>query len=60
MSKRLLWALLLIAVSVIILILNSRGSVDITILPKVAITMVKSIAFLIFVSIGVTIGILLK
>jgi hypothetical protein len=60
MSKRLLWALLLIAVSVIILILNSRGSVDITILPKVDITMVKSIAFLIFVSIGVTIGILLK
>lgn len=60
MSKRLLWALLLIAVSVIILILNSRGSVDITILPKVTVDAVRSIAFLFFISVGVTIGLLLK
>ena len=60
MSKRLLWGLLLIAVSVIILILHTRGSVDITILPNVAIATLKSIAFLIFIAIGVTIGLLLK
>ena len=60
MSKRLLWALLLIALSVIVLILNTRGSVDIYILPKVAIATLKSIAFLVFIAIGVTIGVLLK
>ena len=60
MTKRLLWALLLIAFSVIILILNAGGQVSITLLPKVDIHTIKSVAFLIFLSIGVIIGLLLK
>ena len=60
MSKHVLYALLLIAVCVIILIMNTHGSVEITLLPKVALSMVKSIAFLVFIALGVTIGVLLK
>jgi len=60
MSKRLLWALLLIAVSVIILIMNTGDQVSIVLLPKVAITTIKSLAFLLFIAVGVVIGVLLK
>ena len=60
MSKRLLWALLLIAVSVIILIMNTGASVSIVLLPNIAITTIKALAFLIFIAVGVVIGILLK
>jgi hypothetical protein len=60
MNKRLLWALLLIALSVIVLILNSGQSVSITILPKVALSTVKSLAFLMFIGTGVIIGLLLR
>ena len=60
MSKKLLWALLLIAVCVIIMILNTRGSVPITILPKVEITAIKAIAFFIWTALGVAIGVLLR
>ena len=60
MTKRLLWALLLIAISVIILILNAGGRVSIVLLPAIDINAVKSIAFLIFLSMGVVIGLLLK
>ena len=60
MSKRLLWALLLIAVSVIILIMNTGASVSIVLLPNIAITTIKALAFLIYIAVGVVIGILLK
>jgi hypothetical protein len=61
MSKRLLWALLLIAVSVILLILNTRGSVDLYVLPNVAIKhMMTSVAFFFFTGVGVAIGLLLR
>ena len=60
MNKRLLWALLLIAVSVIVLIFNAGGKVSIAVLPGVDVSMLKSIAFLLFVATGVVIGVLLK
>ena len=60
MSKRLLWGLALIAVSVLILLLNTKGHVAVYVWPGVALSLMKSIAFLIFITIGVTIGILLK
>jgi len=58
MSKKLLYALIIIALSVIVLIFN-RGHVEIDLLVA-TITVLKSIAFLIFIGIGVLIGILLK
>jgi len=60
MSKRLLWALLLIAVSAIVLIMNTGDDVAIFLLPRIAITTVKALAFLIFIATGVVIGVLLK
>ncbi|MFO7871135.1 MAG: hypothetical protein R6V03_06850 [Kiritimatiellia bacterium] len=62
MSKRLLWALLLIALSVIVLLVNvNAGAVSIFLLPKIAIgPMSQSVAFLTFMIVGAVIGILLK
>jgi hypothetical protein len=60
MNKKLLWALLLIAVAAIILILNTSGRVSITVLPGVTFEWIRSIAFLVFISAGVAIGLLLK
>jgi len=60
MSKKLLWALLLIALSVILLILNAGGDVSIALLPKVKVDTLRSVAFLIFIADGVAIGLLLK
>lgn len=59
MSKRLLWALLLIAVTVILLILNTKGNVSLNLIVG-SLEMTKAIAFLLFTSTGVVIGILLK
>lgn len=59
MSKRLLWALLLIAVTVILLILNTKGNVSLNLIVG-PLEMTKAIAFLLFTSTGVVIGILLK
>lgn len=60
MSKRLLWALLLIAFLIIVLLLNGNGHVKVTVLPKVSIATVRSVAFFIFAGVGVAIGLLLK
>ena len=58
MNKKLLYALIIIALSVIVLIFN-RGRVEIDLL-FTTIDPLKSIAFLVFIGIGVLIGILLK
>ena len=58
MSKRLLYALILIALTVIVLIFN-RGDVSVNLL-FLTIDAFKPIVFLVFVGIGVVIGILLK
>jgi hypothetical protein len=60
MSKKLIVALLLIALTAVVLIMNARGYLDIRILPNIAYTLNKSIALLISVSLGVIIGLLLK
>jgi hypothetical protein len=60
MNKRLLSALIIIALSVIILILNTAGRVSIVVLPGFDVSTVKSIAFLVFISLGVVIGLLLR
>lgn len=59
MSKRLLYALLMIAVSVIILLLNTGSSVSVS-LRFAQISAMKSLVFLIFLVTGVVIGLLLK
>lgn len=58
MSKKVLYALLLIAFTVIILVVN-RGSVNLNLLVFEWKTM-ESFAFLAFTAIGVAIGVLLK
>lgn len=60
MRKSLLYALLIMAVTIILLMFNARGNTYITILPGVAITAARSIIFLGFMIIGVVTGILLK
>ncbi|MDP6525879.1 MAG: hypothetical protein QGI24_08565 [Kiritimatiellia bacterium] len=59
MSKRLLWALLLIALTAILLILNTKGAVSLNLVFG-DLKMTTAVALLLFTSIGVTIGILLK
>ncbi len=59
MSKRLLWALIMIALVVIVLILNAGDRVAIDLgfsQPR----MVASVAFFIFTGVGVIIGLLLR
>jgi len=58
MSKKLLWALVIMALSVIVLIFN-RGSVSVDLL-FAQVSALKSIVFLVFMGIGVAIGVLLK
>lgn len=58
MSKKVLYALVIIALLVIVLIVN-RGRVEIDLVLGV-IKPVKSLAFLVFTGIGVAIGVLLK
>jgi len=58
MNKNMLFALLLIALSVIIMIMN-RSSVNINVLGLVIHT-IQSFAILAFVAIGVAIGVMLK
>lgn len=60
MSKKLLWALVIMALSVIVLIFNTskeRVSVD---LLFTQVNYLKSIVLLVFMGIGVAIGVLLK
>jgi len=58
MSKRLIWALIIIAVFVVILIFN-RHSVKINFIFD-EIRAMASLAYLFFIAVGVVIGILLK
>ena len=58
MSKNTIYALLLIALLVIIFVLN-RGRVDVNFI-VVKFSMLKSMAFLAFTAMGVSIGVLLK
>ena len=58
MAKRMIWALLLIAVVVIVLVLN-KGNAEINLLVT-KITAAKSIIFLAFTACGVVVGLLLK
>ena len=58
MKKSLLWAMLILVVSVLILIFN-RGSVSVNLL-VCDISAMKSIVFLAFISVGVAIGVLIK
>lgn len=58
MNKKVLYALLIIALLVIVLIFN-RGRVDINLLVG-DVSPLKSMAFLTFTGIGVAIGFLLK
>lgn len=58
MSKKLIWALVLIALSALVLIFN-RQDVDVNLLFMKAEAM-ASIVFLAFIAVGVAIGVLLK
>ena len=60
MTRKLLWALLLIALTVIVLILNTGRQVPVGILPGVELRAIGSFVYLTFVIIGVAIGLLLK
>lgn len=58
MNKRVMWALVLIALSVIVLIFNSQNvTVDI-LLKRISAT--GSLVYLFFIGVGVVIGLLLK
>jgi len=63
MSKKLLFALILIGLAALVLIYNTRSTIiDRTIridLLITQITVLKSLAFLIFMAVGTTIGVLL-
>ena len=58
MSKNTIYALILIALLVIVFVLN-RGKVDVHII-VVKFTVLKSLAFLAFTAMGVLVGVLLK
>ena len=58
MSKNTIYALILIALLVIVFVLN-RGKVDVNII-VVKFSVLKSLAFLAFTAMGVLVGVLLK
>lgn len=58
MTKKLMWALVLIAIVVVVLIFN-RDDVSVNLLIR-QIKALKALVFLAFVGIGVAIGVLLK
>lgn len=58
MSKRMLWALLLIGLTVLVLIFNTgRESIDLVLFD---VRTVKAVIYLVFLGVGVTIGALLR
>ncbi len=59
MSRRLITGLILIGVSVLILLLNTHGKVSIE-FGLFDITVLQSVAFLFFLSVGIFIGAILK
>lgn len=58
MSKGLLWGLILLGLCVVLIIFN-RGRVDINFLVG-TVSVLKSIAFLVCLGLGIVIGLLLK
>ncbi len=58
MTRKLMWALIIIAVVVLVLIFN-KGDVDVNLIVT-RISALKALVFLSFVVVGVAIGILLK
>ena len=58
MTRKLMWALIIIAVVVLVLIFN-KGDVDVNLIVT-SISALKALVFLSFVIVGVAIGILLK
>ena len=58
MSKKILWALVIMAVCVVLLIFN-RGTVKVDLLVS-QVEALKSLVFLIFLGVGVLVGLLLK
>jgi hypothetical protein len=59
MSKRFVMGLSLVGLAVLILLLNSKGNVSIEFV-LFELTMLKSVAFLVFIGVGVFIGALLR
>lgn len=59
MTKKVLWALILIFIVAVILIMNTRGSSSINLIVG-EIKAMSSIVYLCFVGIGVIIGVLIK
>ena len=59
MTKKLLIALILIGLSVIVLVMNGRGSVDVNLIVA-SVSGFKPLVFFGFTAIGVIIGVLLK
>ena len=59
MSKRFVMGLSLVGLAVLILLLNSKGNVSIEFV-MFELTMLKSVAFLFFIGVGVFIGALLR
>ena len=59
MSKRFVMGLSLVGVAVLVLLLNSKGNVSIEFV-LFELTMLKSVAFLFFIGVGVFIGALLR
>lgn len=60
MNRKLLSALLIIAVSVVILLFNSADRMEINLVLGGDIEVLKSLALLIFMGLGVLVGILVK
>lgn len=59
MSKRFLWGLLLIAVSVIVLLLNGRGNASVS-FGIFDLSAARGIVYFAFLSMGVAIGVLIR
>ncbi len=59
MSRRLIFGLVMIGVTVLILLLNTQGKVAINFV-LFELTVLKSVAFLFFLSVGVFIGALVR
>lgn len=59
MSKRFVMGLSLVGLAVLVLLLNSKGNVSIEFV-LFELTMLKSVAFLFFIGVGVFIGALLR
>ncbi len=60
MSKKLLWALLLIALTIIILILNQGGGAAVSLGGRLQVEGSRSAVYFAFTALGVVIGVLIK